>query len=554
MPYDKEELKNIINSDLEPHADSVENPAATEQYQTEPKTPTMPQAAHADFALNNIGSSDAYLHQAPHVREVENYLQIVPPESLPMVNDQHGTSFPGSRPPQQLSLQDPHGKLAHTQQEPQYLAPKPEHAIRHPRGPRATHSGRQGQPVAYPDQDRISGQKRSYDVSQYDNMIKRSNEEPKLDTGSEDISINFDFDGEYKDVPEDRPLRIRRERRTGCVGGLLYSAFVISISLVLASLICMATVDVLGFGTENELVSVTVPDGFTIDDIADMLLDAGLIKYRFLFMIYADFSDAEEKISPGSYVLNRSYDYRALVQGMTARAGVREETTVTIPEGYTLAQIFNLLEEYGVTPASDLWEAARYQEFNYDFLEETVIGDRLRLEGFLFPDTYNFFLESTPTQVLNRLLREFDRRFTEEMVERAEEMGYTVREITIIASMIEREAGSDDERSRIAAVIYNRLDNWSNPLLQIDATINYAIAGTDRAFDIDFDSLYNTYTHAGLPPGPIANPGMASIHAALHPDSTNEFYYALNKEDTHEFFRTYDEQRAFINSDEYGGR
>ena len=121
--------------------------------------------------------------------------------------------------------------------------------------------------------------------------------------------------------------------------------------------------------------------------------------------------------------------------------------------------------------------------------------------------------------------------------------------------MIEREAGSDQERPRIAAVIYNRLNNPDNfPRLEIDATIHYAIAGTDRPFSTDLDHPYNTYIHDGLPPGPIANPGIESIRAALYPVSTNEYFYALNRQGTHNFFRTASEHRRFVESDEYGGR
>ena len=377
--------------------------------------------------------------------------------------------------------------------------------------------------------------------------------EATLDVGPEDFTIKFDFDAAYKDVPEENPLRFRREKRTGCVGGVLYAVFVICISVVLASIAWLAATDVLGFGAEDEQVNVTVSRGFTIEDVIDTLYDAGLIKYKALFRIYADFSSAEEKINPGSYVLNKNYDYRALVHGMTARGGILVETTVTIPEGYTLAEIFTRLEDYGVCTASDLWETATNYDFNYSFLDESTLGERHRLEGFLFPDTYNFYLDSSPVRVINRLLGEFERRFTETYIERAEFMGYTIDEIIIIASMIEREAGSDDERSRIAAVIYNRLNSRDFPFLQIDATLRYAAAGTDRRPTTDVDSPYNTYTNEGLPPGPIANPGIESIHAALYPDSTNEYYYALHKNGTHEFFRTLAQHEAFVASDDFGG-
>ena len=372
--------------------------------------------------------------------------------------------------------------------------------------------------------------------------------------GPSGFEVDFDYEAVCKNVPTDSPIRLRREKRTGIVGGFLYAIFVISISILLGSLVWMGAADVLGFAAEEELINVTVPRDFDIEDIVEMLFDAGLIRYRFLFREYARISNAADIITPGSYFLCRSFDYRALVHGMTRRVGIREEVMVTIPEGLTLSQVFRRLEDNGVTPADELWEAATYHNFNFPFLDSSTVGDRHRLEGFLFPDTYSFFVESTPVEALSRMLRQFNRVFDEDMVERAEELGYTVRDIVIIASMIEREAGSDEERPRIAAVIYNRLYQWDHPILQIDATIVYAIMDTGQPFSTTIDSPFNTYIHPGLPPGPIASPGLASIRAALHPDSTDEFFYALNLEGTHNFFRTYAEHSAFVESDQFGGR
>ena len=386
-------------------------------------------------------------------------------------------------------------------------------------------------------------------------LKSRAKKVPELDTGPADFKIKFDFDAAYIDVPVEKPIRLRREKRTGCVGGILYFAFIVCLSLVLAALAWLAASDILGFGVKDEMVNVTVKKGFTIDEVTDTLYDAGLIKYKFLFSMYANYSKAEKKISAGTYSLNRNYDYRALVYGMVAKRGELIETSVTIPEGFSLAEIFTRFEDHGVCSAADLWEVATKHDFKYDFLDKSTLGDRHRLEGFLFPDTYNFYLDSPATDVVNRLLAEFNRRFTETYIVHAADLGYSVREIITVASMIEREAGSDEERPRIAAVIYNRLNNPDKfPFLQIDATYVYAAAGTGRPPSVDIDSPYNTYLHEGLPPGPIANPGMASIRAALYPDSTNEFYYALNKQGTHAFFTTRAQHEAFIASNDYGGK
>ena len=460
---------------------------------------------------------------------------------VPAIRRKPGLPQPGQAPGKPAVQQKP--GLPQTRQGP--ATPATQQKRQPPGQPR-----RAMPPAASGDPERI----RSYDISPDGKITRSHDEEPELDMGSDKFKVNFDFDEAYRDVPENRPLRLRRERRTGCVGGIMYSAFVICISLVLAALLWMATVDVLGFGEDDEQVNVIVKHEFSVEDITEMLYESGLIKYKFLFGWYAGFSNAEDKITPGTYVLNKNFDYRALVQGMTARAGVRVETTVTIPEGFTLAQIFTLLEDYGVCLEADLWETATNHDFKFHFLDEDTLGDRLRLEGFMFPDTYNFYIDSTPVQAIIKFLREFDRRFTDEYIDRAEALGYSIHDIINIAAMIEREAGSDEERPRIAAVIYNRLNSRDFPFLQIDATIFYAIAGTGIPFSIEYDHPFNTYLNEDLPPGPIANPGILSIRAALYPDSTNEYYYALNRQGTHNFFRTGAQHRAFVQSAEYGGR
>lgn len=393
--------------------------------------------------------------------------------------------------------------------------------------------------------------------------------------GAKDFEVDFDFDGEYQDVNE-KVIKRGRSKRTGCLSGILYFVFIICISVVLACLGWMAAVDVLGLDAENSEVTITVPkelittetreetddDGNTvtkdvsvadIGGVADILYDQGLIRYKWIFKVFCKFSSADEKIKAGTYVLNMNYDYRALVYGMNPSSGKREEIDVTIPEGYNTYQIVSLLEDKGVCFAEDLWDAIENYDFDYDFIDPEKKGEKTRLEGYLFPDTYTFYISDTASRVINKLLSNFNKKWTDEYQEKADELGYTQYEILTIASMIEKEAGNDSERSTISSVIYNRLNNpdATNGLLQIDATIYYAIADTGEEFSTSVDSPYNTYKYKGLTPGPIANPGKASIEAALNPDSTSYYYYALGTDGVHHFFKTLDEHTAFVNSDEY---
>ena len=355
----------------------------------------------------------------------------------------------------------------------------------------------------------------------------------------------------------ENPVRFRDDRRTGIIGGILYFVFVVGVSALIASFMWMATTDVLALGKPEETVEVRIPEGFDTETVTNELFNRGLIKYRWLFRFYAGLSSTplEEKIDPGTYKLYTNYDYRALVAGMTESAGEKVYLNVTIPEGYSIRETFALLDSKGVCEADKLWDAAANTDFDYDFLEGLPKGDRKRLEGFLFPDTYEFYMDQPANDVIKKLLSNFDDRFSNKYRERAEEMGYSIRDIVTVASLIEKEAAGDADRAQIASVIYNRLDSDWFPFLNFDSTIWYIVRETGMEFSdaLESDNPYNTYTQYGLPAGPIANPGLAAITAALYPADTNYYYYALDIYGEHQFFNDYDDFLWFTNSEEYGG-
>ncbi len=334
------------------------------------------------------------------------------------------------------------------------------------------------------------------------------------------------------------------------MGTLLYLALIIGISTILAGLSWVAINDVLALNKEEITSVVTVEEDDTIGEIASQLKGVGIIEYKSLFQLFCQISNAEDKITPGTYELNTTMDYRAIVAAMGKSSASRMTVSVTIPEGYTLKQVFELLEEKGVSTYEKLEEMAATYDYNFSFLKDIPLGDATRLEGYLFPDTYDFYLGEDPKTVLNKMLVNFDSKVTEEMREQAEELGYSLHEIIIIASMIEKETTGTDQKE-IASVIYNRLESSSFPYLQIDATVQYALTERKEKLtleDLEVDSPYNTYLYKGLPAGPIANPGLVSINAALNPANTNYYYYALGEDDIHHFFRTESEHQTFVNS------
>ena len=349
------------------------------------------------------------------------------------------------------------------------------------------------------------------------------------------------------------PVRRRRDGKTGCLGGVMYAVFIISVSVILACMAWLFASDVLALNKPVSEAVVTIPKGFDVDDVADALKDGGLIEYKFLFKMYAGISHAEEKINPGSYNLSTIYDYRALVKKMQTGSESQLVTKVTIPEGYTMQQIFQKLEENNVCSVEDLEKAAANYSYNYSFIKDLEKGDPSRLEGFLFPDTYDFYEGEQASSVINKFLVNFYYKLTADMLKQAENLNMTMKEIVTVASMIEKETAEASERALIASVIYNRLNNGIP--LQIDATVQYALPERKAYLttdDLAVDSPYNTYLYTGLPAGAICNPSLASINAALQPETTNYFFYALDTETgLHKFFKTAGEHEAFVTTQDY---
>ena len=390
------------------------------------------------------------------------------------------------------------------------------------------------------------------------------------------------YTGDAMSERDYRPVRQSHESRTGCIGGLMYFAFIVCVSVILACFAWMAVSDALALNKESFTAVVNLPtsifDTKTVDEldengnvigsktvrtadisyVSDSLKEAGLIQYQWLFEFFCKISHAERKVSPGNYELKSSFDYRALIQNMRAGSGSAVTIDVTFPEGFTMEQIFHRLEENEVCSYEELMEAAANYKYNYSFLDGLEPGDASRLEGFLFPDTYQFYVGMQASSAINKFLETFHYLLTADMLKQANDRGMTMKQIVTIASLIEKEAAVDlenqtDDRALIASVIYNRLRE--NMPLGIDASILYVFPdheGAPTGEMLAFDSPYNTRMYVGLPPTPICNPSLAAIKAALNPDSTNYYYYALNTETgKHEFFTNAEEFDDFVATQHY---
>jgi len=386
-----------------------------------------------------------------------------------------------------------------------------------------------------------------------------------------------------------RPSTGKRRRRQRSIaarisGALLYVLFVIGISAVLATIAWLWAGDVLALNKTELSASVTIPDSIfsdtevedkttgddgvetvtkqtikmaDLDYVADLLEENGLIQYKFLFKFFARFTHKDRDISAGTYELNTDMDYRALLLNISRNSGARKVIEVTIPEGYTLDQIFALLAKEGVTSVAELENMAATWDYKFDWLQGKLpLGDYHRLEGYLFPDTYKFYAGDDPKYVINKMLVNFDGKM-DEYFDVIAQQGMELKDIVNIASLIERETDGTDE-TRISSVIYNRLNNNAGGTmgyLQIDATLVYINGGNvPTEGDRTIDSPYNTYLYPGLPEGPIANPGMTALYAAMNPENTSYYYYVLGDDSLHHFFRTYQEMQDFMATQErYAG-
>ena len=436
-----------------------------------------------------------------------------------------------------------------------------------------------------PEPELSSGYMDNYPVMP--DAVEQEAAEEKVETFDDggEFEENFNKKETEKKRPEkERPTRKGRPRRPKGYGLLgiphmlatvVWLLLIVAIGVSLGRMLWVCAADVLAFGREEKIVTVSVTTNDTMETIAQKLQDAGLVRYPELFLLYADLTGADEKITTGSFSLNTVYDYHALVNQMSPRSGNRVVIEdVLIPEGYNCAQIFALLEQRGICKAADLeaWAASGELD-DYWFLEGIERGDKYCLEGFLFPDTYDFYENSTPKAALEKMLDGFDYRFSEELHaqlptlnERISEMmrkngkdeayiaahQLDLQGLITVASLIEEETASSKESYKIASVIYNRLYNWGGnpPYLNIDAAIFYALGEHKSALtseDLQIDSPYNTYRYEGLVPGPITNPGLDSIKSALDPEETSYYYYVLNPEvGLHDFSKTLNEHEQKV--------
>ena len=292
--------------------------------------------------------------------------------------------------------------------------------------------------------------------------------------------------------------------------------------------------------TDEENILIEINKGASAQQIVDTLYMHGLIKSRLIFRAYIHLTETDQKLQAGYYYLNRSMDMFDIIDQL--KKGGNAVYKVTIPEGFTVQQVIERLAEKSKNNLEAYTEVLEDHRFEYTFIPEE--SDRLlyKLEGYLYPNTYTIPLGFNAAETINVILHSFKNNVKTKIEESELNNKYDLNQILTIASLIEREAKFDDEKPIIASVIYNRLNQ--DMKLQIDATVQYVLGESKERLlyeDLEVESLYNTYLHKGLPPGPICNPGQASIEAALNPSETDFLFYFAENNGRHIFTESYEE-------------
>ncbi|MBC2721793.1 endolytic transglycosylase MltG [Desulfosporosinus sp.] len=295
------------------------------------------------------------------------------------------------------------------------------------------------------------------------------------------------------------------------------------------------------YSTSGNSVNVTIAPGTTAGQLAEVLQERQLIRSSWMFRFLARERQENFKLYVGDYQLAPTMSPSEIINRLISGSATLETNMVTIPEGYNTQQIIELLVKKGIGSKEEYTKVVTQDEFPYPFLNNTPKGIH-RLEGYLFPNTYNISVKTTPHGVIDLLLRQFAKELTPEVEKQLQTMKLTVAQWVTLGSLIEKEAVKEEDRPLIASVLLNRLK--INQPLQIDATIQFLLETPKPNLsyeDLKIPSPYNTYLNAGFPPGPIANPGHASLQAVLYPAQTNYRYYVAKKDGYHVFAETYAE-------------
>ena len=330
---------------------------------------------------------------------------------------------------------------------------------------------------------------------------------------------------------------------------------VIVIALVLVAAIVIGAPYIKEFvsatSNEGDAVVIEIEKGASTEDIGRILKENGLIKSVTIFKIRAKLSEDGSKMNYGTFTLHKGMCIPDIVSALAGTYATRPTVKFTVPEGFSVQQIAERAEELNLCSKQEFLNALS-DDYEYDFLKDVPFKDGADypLQGFLYPETYEFFTDAAAHDIIDKMLAQFEKEIDKMKIPKDRDL----YEVITIASMIEREALWDKEMKTISGVIYNRIEKGMR--LQIDATVQYAVSKGEYNIervtydDLEIKSPYNTYRNEGLPVGPISSVSSIAIEAALNPEDHNYLYYHTDTEKndgTHIFTETYQEHLATMN-------
>lgn len=345
------------------------------------------------------------------------------------------------------------------------------------------------------------------------------------------------------------------------VKAVLYIVFVLIVSGCLSLFIIFVGNDVFAFVKDSNEITVNIPEGASLQDIAEILEDNGVIKYPTIFKMYINIrkKGADEYLH-GDFTVSPSMPYDTLISTFKKSAAARTEITITFTEGMTVDEIIDKFLENNIGTRERFVDVIQNYDFDYWFVDELDkqiaahpnSGRKYRLEGYLFPDTYNFYSNSTEEAAISRLLDNFNSKFDENYRLTAEQAGMTTDEVVTLASMIQKEAKFNNDYPLVSSVFHNRLDNTdvTGGKLESNATVQYTMPKEDVQLELSlaeiekYDNAYNTYKYAGLPVGAICNPSLNALYFALYPQDTDYYYFLSDSSGFNLYARTWQEHQA----------
>ena len=385
----------------------------------------------------------------------------------------------------------------------------------------------------------------------------------ELDTNSQKEKFNLNIDYSKSDISRpksshkvsDNNSKKQNKKKKVEVNysiftGLIVTVVVLLVSVSLAFFGISLGLEYLGINKSDEVIKLNIKEGSNTDDIAQQLIDEDIIENKFLFKLIVNLKDAGSLMKPGDIELKPSWSYADKIDALVEQRESFETVSVVFPEGTTLLDAAKLLETKGViSDYQELIYTFNSEKFGYDF--ESLIDNKGKkfyaMEGYFYPDTYNFYLDDSSFNIVKTVREHFNSKFTEDMKNTMRENGMTMDEVITLASIVQAESGSVKDMPKVASVFLNRLKDPANfPRLESDATETYykdvikVEAESSKTFTDseikEFKDYYDTYVANGLPAGPVCNPGLEAINAVLYPEKTDYLYFCSNLKNKKTYF------------------